>query len=116
MLVPIRLTDDILQSLIIEHVYLQVWIFRELMQRLCRVNGYVFITIAWVSYKSECDQEFQVGPCVGIDSGDQLWLARYILNRAAEDFGVSISYDPKPIKGYVRVLDILTKVRFLCLQ
>jgi glutamine synthetase len=43
--------------------------------------------------------EFQVGPCEGIDSGDQLWLARYLLNRIGEDFGVVISYEPKPIKG-----------------
>merc|ERR1712087_418682 len=43
--------------------------------------------------------EFQVGPSLGIDSGDQLWLARYILNRVAEDFGVVVSYEPKPVKG-----------------
>jgi len=43
--------------------------------------------------------EYQIGPTVGIDSGDQCWLARYILNRVAEDFGVHISYEPKPIKG-----------------
>ncbi len=34
-----------------------------------------------------------------IDSGDQMWLARYILNRVAEDFDVVVSYDPKPVKG-----------------
>eukprot|EP01084_Bolivina_argentea_P130922 231117_1 len=43
--------------------------------------------------------EFQIGPCTGIDSGDQLWLARYILARVAEDFGVIVSYAPKPVKG-----------------
>ena len=43
--------------------------------------------------------EFQIGPSIGIDSGDQMWLARYILNRVAEDFGVTVSYEPKPIKG-----------------
>jgi len=43
--------------------------------------------------------EFQVGPCLGIDSGDQVWLARYILERVGEDFGVCVSFDPKPIKG-----------------
>jgi len=43
--------------------------------------------------------EYQCGPCVGIDSGDQMWLSRYILNRVAEDFGVVVSYEPKPIKG-----------------
>eukprot|EP00483_Globobulimina_turgida_P012132 UN12154 len=43
--------------------------------------------------------EFQVGPCVGIDSGDQLWLSRYMLIRVAEDFNVNASFEPKPIKG-----------------
>merc|ERR1719454_2548815 len=43
--------------------------------------------------------EFQVGPCEGIEMGDQLWMARYLLCRVAEDFGVVISFDPKPIKG-----------------
>jgi len=43
--------------------------------------------------------EFQIGPSVGIDSGDQVWLARYILNRVAEDFGSVVSYEPKPVKG-----------------
>ncbi|KAJ3129884.1 glutamate--ammonia ligase [Nowakowskiella sp. JEL0407] len=43
--------------------------------------------------------EFQVGPCVGIDMGDHLWMARYLLGRVAEDFGVDVSFHPKPIKG-----------------
>jgi glutamine synthetase len=43
--------------------------------------------------------EFQIGPCEGISAGDQLWVARYILERLAEEFEVEISYDPKPIEG-----------------
>lgn len=43
--------------------------------------------------------EFQVGPCEGIEMGDQLWVARYFLTRVAEDFGVKISLHPKPLKG-----------------
>ncbi|CAG8511603.1 22000_t:CDS:2 [Gigaspora margarita] len=43
--------------------------------------------------------EFQVGPCEGIDMGDHLWIARYLLHRVAEDFGVVVSFHPKPIKG-----------------
>ena len=43
--------------------------------------------------------EFQVGPCEGIDAGDQLWVARYLLLRIAEEFGVQVSFDPKPIPG-----------------
>jgi glutamine synthetase len=43
--------------------------------------------------------EFQVGPCVGIDSGDQLWMARYILSRIAECYGYDIELSPKPVVG-----------------
>ncbi|XP_039661436.1 glutamine synthetase-like [Perca fluviatilis] len=42
--------------------------------------------------------EFQVGPCEGIEMGDDLWMARYILHRVCEDFGVVASLDPKPIE------------------
>jgi len=42
---------------------------------------------------------FQVGPLVGISSGDQVWVARYILTRIIEITGVIISFDPKPIEG-----------------
>lgn len=43
--------------------------------------------------------EFQVGPCEGIEMGDHLWIARFILHRVCEDFGVIVSFDPKPIPG-----------------
>ncbi|KAL2478951.1 Glutamine synthetase cytosolic isozyme 1-1 [Forsythia ovata] len=43
--------------------------------------------------------EFQVGPAVGISAGDQLWVARYILERITEIAGVVVSFDPKPIPG-----------------
>lgn len=43
--------------------------------------------------------EFQVGPCEGIDMGDHLWVSRFILQRVAEDFGVVVSFDPKPMPG-----------------
>ena len=43
--------------------------------------------------------EYQVGPCEGIQSGDHLWMSRYILHRVAEDFGVCVSLDPKPKSG-----------------
>ena len=39
--------------------------------------------------------EYQVGPVEGIEVGDQLWISRYILQRIAEDFNVSISFAPK---------------------
>ena len=43
--------------------------------------------------------EFQVGPCEGIAMGDQLWMARFLLHRVAEDFNLVVSFDPKPIPG-----------------
>merc|ERR1712110_352767 len=43
--------------------------------------------------------EYQVGPCEGIEVGDQLWMSRYFLDRVAGDFGVCVSFDPKPIPG-----------------
>lgn len=43
--------------------------------------------------------EFQVGPCEGITIGDDLWIARFILHRIAEDFGLVVSLNPKPMPG-----------------
>ncbi|GAA2760740.1 glutamine synthetase [Actinopolymorpha rutila] len=43
--------------------------------------------------------EFQVGPLNPLDVADQLWIARWLLYRTAEDFGVSATLDPKPAKG-----------------
>lgn len=43
--------------------------------------------------------EFQIGICKGIQMGDDLWMARFLLHRVAEDFGVVVSLDPKPIPG-----------------
>lgn len=43
--------------------------------------------------------EFQIGPCVGIEQGDHLWMARYILHRVAEEYNVSVDMEPKPLKG-----------------
>jgi len=42
-------------------------------------------------------QEYQVGPCIGIDAGDQLMMSRYILQRVCEDFQVFCTLHPKPI-------------------
>lgn len=41
--------------------------------------------------------EFQIGPCCGLEVGDHLWTARYILNRVAEKYGVTVEYHPKPL-------------------
>ncbi|HEY6739444.1 MAG TPA: glutamine synthetase [Actinopolymorphaceae bacterium] len=43
--------------------------------------------------------EFQVGPLPPLEVADQLWVARWLLYRTAEEFGVSATLDPKPVKG-----------------
>ncbi len=30
---------------------------------------------------------------------DQLWMARFLLHRVAEDYGIVVSLDPKPMAG-----------------
>jgi glutamine synthetase len=41
----------------------------------------------------------QVGPCLGMDGGDHMWMSRYILYRLAESYNVEVTFDPKPIPG-----------------
>ncbi len=43
--------------------------------------------------------EFQVGPCIGIEAGDHLWMARYILVKLSERYNLQIDFEPKPLKG-----------------
>lgn len=43
--------------------------------------------------------EYQVGPVTGIEAGDQVWVSRYILERVAEQHGVIVNLEPKPIAG-----------------
>ena len=43
--------------------------------------------------------EYQIGPVEGIHAGDQLCVARYILQRIAENFDVIIDIEAKPLKG-----------------
>jgi glutamine synthetase len=43
--------------------------------------------------------EFQIGPVGPVECSDHMWVARWLLYRIAEDFGVSATLDPKPVKG-----------------
>ncbi|MBT8212545.1 MAG: glutamine synthetase beta-grasp domain-containing protein [Acidimicrobiia bacterium] len=43
--------------------------------------------------------EFQIGPAGTVEVGDQLWLARWLLYRIAEDFEISAHLTPKPVQG-----------------
>lgn len=43
--------------------------------------------------------EYQIGPIGPLEMGDQLSLSRWLLCRIAEDAGVTVSFDPKPVAG-----------------
>jgi len=44
--------------------------------------------------------EFQIGPCLALESGDHMWIARYLCGRVAEDFNISVSFAPKLFKDW----------------
>jgi glutamine synthetase len=43
--------------------------------------------------------EFQIGPAGTLEVGDHMNVARWLLFRIGEEFGVNASLDPKPVKG-----------------
>ena len=43
--------------------------------------------------------EYQIGPLPPLKSADQIWVSRWLLYRISEDFGVSATLHPKPVKG-----------------
>jgi len=43
--------------------------------------------------------EYQIGPCRGIEMGDHLTMARYIMLRVSEHHGCVVSISPKPREG-----------------
>lgn len=55
--------------------------------KICGTNGEV----------APSQWEFQIGIAHGIEIGDHLWMARFILERLGEEFGVDVCYDPKPV-------------------
>jgi glutamine synthetase len=43
--------------------------------------------------------EFQIGPLDALAVSDQMYVARWLLHRIAEDYDVVISFDAKPVQG-----------------
>jgi glutamine synthetase len=57
---------------------------------------YAGLNMSGLNAEVACHQwEFQVGPCEGIAAADQLYVARYILERIAEKYDCVIDYRPK---------------------
>ncbi|MBI2472966.1 glutamine synthetase beta-grasp domain-containing protein [Candidatus Uhrbacteria bacterium] len=43
--------------------------------------------------------EFQVGPLPPLAVSDELWVARWLLQRLGEESQIHVCFDPKPVKG-----------------
>ncbi|KAI3435027.1 hypothetical protein D9Q98_003079 [Chlorella vulgaris] len=43
--------------------------------------------------------EFQIGPTGPLETGDQVMIARWLLHRLGEEFGIVSTFAPKPMKG-----------------
>jgi glutamine synthetase len=58
------------------------------------------LTIAGINAEVMPGQwEFQVGPLGPLEVADELWLARWLLQRLGEDVGTTVSFAPKPVPG-----------------
>lgn len=73
---------------------------RDIVESHYRACLYAGVNIAGSNAEVMPSQwEFQIGVCEGIQMGDDLWMARFLLHRVAEDYGIVVSLDPKPIPG-----------------
>ncbi len=69
----------------------------ELHADLCLEAGLGFDGI---NQEVACGQwEFQIFAKGAKKAGDELWIARYLLDRLTESYGYYIEYHPKPVKG-----------------
>lgn len=73
---------------------------REIVEKHMDACLYAGIKISGVNAEVMPGQwEFQIGPLGPLAVSDQLWLARWLLYRIAEDFGVNATLHPKPVHG-----------------
>jgi glutamine synthetase len=55
------------------------------------------ITISGINAEVVVGQwEYQIGPCCGIDAGDQFIIAKYLIIKIAEKYNYNIIFHPKP--------------------
>eukprot|EP00056_Hartaetosiga_gracilis_P004778 m.78107 g.78107 ORF g.78107 m.78107 type:complete len:396 (+) comp11943_c0_seq1:139-1326(+) len=73
---------------------------RDIVESHLRACMYAGIKISGTNAEVMPGQwEYQVGPCTGIDAGDQLTVSRFLLMRVCEIFDVIVTFHPKPIRG-----------------
>lgn len=73
---------------------------REIADAHMHVCNYMGLGVSGTNAEVMAGQwEYQIGPVVGIESADQLWISRWALHRVGEAFGAHVEFDPKTISG-----------------
>ena len=73
---------------------------RDLVDEHFNVCKQVGIHIAGINSEVAPGQwEFQIGICEGIELGDHLWMARYLLHRLSEKYNYIVDFSPKLLPG-----------------
>ncbi|CAH0749673.1 unnamed protein product [Diatraea saccharalis] len=74
---------------------------RDLMEAFYRCCLYAGVQLNGINPGTTPSQwNFQVGPSPGLRSADDLWMARYILARLAEEYGTVASFEPQPVPDW----------------
>eukprot|EP00913_Durusdinium_trenchii_P025162 g23621.t1 len=73
-------------------------IAREVIEAHYRACLYAGVMIGGINSEvAPAQWEFQVGPASGTQGADDLWMSRYILQRLCEEYGIGVTFDPKPV-------------------
>jgi glutamine synthetase len=74
---------------------------RKVIEKHLEYCLYANVKICGINLEVVCSQaEFQIGICNANEIGDHLWIARYILSRVAEEYGMHIDWKPKPLESF----------------
>ncbi len=69
-------------------------------ERAARAHAQAGLTISGINSEVMPGQwEFQIGPVGPLEVGDQVMVARWLLHRLGENFGIVSTFAPKPVKG-----------------
>jgi glutamine synthetase len=75
-------------------------VYRQLAEKHYLHCLYAGLKISGINAEVAPNQwEYQIGPVMGIEAADQLWVSRYILHKLSEECNINISFKPKPVKS-----------------
>lgn len=73
---------------------------REIIEAHYRACLYAGVMIGGINSEvAPAQWEFQVGPASGTQGADDLWMARYILQRLCEEYKVGVTFDPSQFQS-----------------